>query len=361
MRDKNYYINGLGIVSPQRTYDNTEFLPDLISYDQNVLTCVVPEFKQYINPIQLRRLSRMLRIGLTAAVICTRESGNTKPDGIITGTGYGFLNDTAKFVSEMLDQNEQHLTPTFFMQGTYNALSGLVALTMKCNGYNNTYVNKGFSFETSLHDAILQLDEGELTSFLVGCYDEADEVQFKVNSRAGHYKEESINSLDLFKHRSRGSLQGEGAAFFSLDFKAGNNCWCILKGVRMIFKPESVDELVKELHNFLSGNTISIRDISILVNGVSGDVEHDQLLMTLARTECKDVPELRFKHLCGEYCTASAFGVWVGASVLKKQQVSAELQFNDIAIPTSLNYVLMINQYMGRNYSLILLQRFVER
>ena len=65
----------------------------------------------------------------------------------------------------MLDQNEKHLTPTFFMQGTYNALSGLVALTLKCNGYNNTYVNKGFSFETSLHDAMMHLNEGELKRF----------------------------------------------------------------------------------------------------------------------------------------------------------------------------------------------------
>src|SRR5688500_7778304 len=122
MDNKNYYINGVGIVSPQKTYDNQEFLHEIIAYDGNVLSCILPEFKDYINPIQLRRLSRMLRIGLTAAIICTRDSGNTKPDGIITGTGYGFLNDTAKFVSEMLDQKETHLTPTFFMQGTYNAL-----------------------------------------------------------------------------------------------------------------------------------------------------------------------------------------------------------------------------------------------
>src|SRR5688500_16636877 len=130
MNNSGYYINGLGIVSPQKTYDNNNFLPDITAYSNNVLSCVAPEFKEYINPVQLRRLSRMLRIGLTAAIICTRDSGNMKPDGIVTATGYGFLNDTARFVSEMLDQGEKHLTPTFFMQGTYNALSGLVALTL---------------------------------------------------------------------------------------------------------------------------------------------------------------------------------------------------------------------------------------
>ena len=299
----------------------------------------------------------MLRIGLTAAISCTRDSGVTKPDGIITATGYGFLNDTAKFVSEMLDQNERHLTPTFFMQGTYNALSGLVALTLKCNGYNNTYVNKGFSFETSLHDAMMHLQEGELKSFLVGSYDEADEVQYKVNSRVDHYKTEHINSLELFTHNTTGSLQGEGAAFYSLEAHQGTNCWCILKAVRMIFKPESVELLFKELKDFLSNNGLSVIDINVFINGVSGDVENDKLLLSLSTNEFSDIPEIRFKHLCGEYCTASSFGLWMGASILKKQQLPGGVQFNMASSPSAIKNVLLVNQYMGRNYSFILLKK----
>ena len=356
MDKKTYYINGLGIVSPQKSYDNHDFLPEIVAYDSNVLTCITPEFKEYINPIQLRRLSRMLRIGLTAAVICTRNSGNAKPDGIITGTGYGFLNDTAKFVSEMLDQGEKHLTPTFFMQGTYNALSGLVALTLKCNGYNNTYVNKGFSFETSLHDAMMCLDEGEIQSLLVGAYDEADEVQYKVNSRVGHYKTDQINSLQLFNQNSSGSLQGEGAAFFSIEPYRGENCWCVLRGVKMIFKPGSIQLLQAALENFLSRHSMSIRDIDVLISGLSGDVENDQLLSGLTANAFSHIPELRFKHLCGEYCTSSSFGFWIAASILRKQQIPSALQFNNVAATFPIKNVLLMNQYMGRNYSFILLK-----
>lgn len=357
MNNKNYYINGIGIVSPQKTYDNKEFLFEITAYHNNVLSSILPDFKEYINPIQLRRLSRMLRIGLTAAIICSRDSGDTKPDGIITATGYGFLNDTAKFVSEMLDQNEKYLTPTFFMQGTYNALSGLVALTLKCTGYNNTYVNKGFSFETSLHDAMMQLNEGELKTFLVGAYDEADEVQYKVNSRVGHYKKDHINSLELFEHESKGSLQGEGSAFFSVDSDPGKNCWCILKGVKMLFKPGSTEVLVEELTEFLSKNDISFADISVFINGVSGDVDNDKFLSALATKQFQQVPELRFKHLCGEYCTASSFGLWMGASILRRQYIPPGVQFNNSSAPSTIKNVLLVNQYMGRNYSFILLQQ----
>lgn len=357
MTNITYYINGLGIVSPQKTFDNREFLPAIVSYNNNVLHAITPDFKEYINPVQLRRLSRMLRIGLTAAIICTRDAGVSNPDGIITGTGYGFLNDTAKFVSEMLDQQEKHLTPTFFMQGTYNALSGLVAITLKCNGYNNTYVNKGFSFETALHDAMMNLKDDPSRSFLVGSYDEADDVQYKVNSRVKHYKSEFINSLELFNYKTKGSLQGEGAAFFSISADQKNNSWAILKGIKMIFMPENTAFLADELKGFLSNNGLSIDDIHVSINGVSGDSENDAILSELVQNVFSNIPEVRFKHLCGEYCTASSFGMWMAASILKKQIIPEGVQFNNARPLTKVTNALLINQYMGRNYSFILLQR----
>src|SRR5687768_7572765 len=107
MIKSNYYINGIGIISPQRTFDNTSFLPEVVSYNTNMLKCVVPDFKEYINPIQLRRLSHMLRIGLSAAMIAIRDSKNINPDGIITATGHGFLNDTGKFLTEIYELHEK--------------------------------------------------------------------------------------------------------------------------------------------------------------------------------------------------------------------------------------------------------------
>ena len=190
-----YFINGIGIIAPQKTFDPNVFLSEISDYDKNVLTCIHPDFKAYINPIQMRRLSRMLRIGLSAATICLRESKVTTPDGIITATGYGFLDETEKFLKELLEQNEKQLTPTYFMQGTSNALAGLVALTIKCTGYNNTYVSRGFAFENAITDALMQLNENSSANFLLGSYDEAAEVQYNASIRANHFKKEFINNL----------------------------------------------------------------------------------------------------------------------------------------------------------------------
>ena len=83
---------------------NERVSEEVITYDNNILTCVTPDFKTYINPVQLRRLSRMLRIGMTAATICLKDAGIKVPDGIITATGYGFLEETEKFLKELLER-----------------------------------------------------------------------------------------------------------------------------------------------------------------------------------------------------------------------------------------------------------------
>ena len=233
-----YFINGVGIITPQKTFDPEVFLTEISQYDKNVLTCVAPDFKAYINPIQMRRLSRMLRIGLSAATICLRNSKITMPDGIITATGYGFLDETAKFLKELLEQGEKQLTPTYFMQGTSNALAGLVALTIKCMGYNNTYASKGVGFENALTDAMMQLNENASLNFLIGSYDEAAEIQYNASIRASHFKTEFINNLSLFDTNTKGSIQGEGSAFFMLSGKSSASTLCVMSDMDLVYKPE---------------------------------------------------------------------------------------------------------------------------
>jgi 3-oxoacyl-(acyl-carrier-protein) synthase len=354
MEKKTYYINGVGLISPQFTFEQDGFLSQPREYGSNVLRCVTPDFKTYINPVQLRRLSRLLRIGLSAALICLRDAKDENPDGIITSTGYGFLEDTAKFLVELLTQHEKQVTPTYFVQGTYNALGGLVALYLKCSGYNTTHVGKGFAFEMALFDAMMQLQGNDSLRFLVGSYDEADTLLYTINSKAGHYKLEPIPSLALFESTTAGTLQGEGAAFFFISTQASEQTWCSIRDVRMLYKPEE-DELTAALHDFLKRNAMSAADVDVVINGASGDMTHDQYINRMVDTIFSQVVELKFKHLCGEYCTASSFAVWMGASVLKKQEIPSVARTNQASIPAPIKTVLIINQYRGRNYTFILL------
>jgi 3-oxoacyl-[acyl-carrier-protein] synthase II len=350
------YINGVGIISPQRTFDNSEFLSNVKTYE-TTLTCITPDFKAYLSPVQLRRLSRMLRIGMTAATICLKDAGITVPDGIVTATGYGFLDETEKFLKELLERNEKQLTPTFFMQGTYNALAGLVALSVKCTGYNNTYVSKGFAFENALQDCLLQLTSNPNQNLLLGSYDESAAVQYTAGMREHQFKAEPSNSLDIFKNKTEGCIQGEGSAFFDLSGESSASTWCSVEGLQLIYRPESAEELTQTIKSFLSKHDVKKSDVDLVVSGMSGCKSKDLLLESLESLLFVDTPRTYFKHLCGEYCTATTFGMWLAASILKKQHVPEVVKASNGEFPNSIKTILLINHYFNRNYSVILLRR----
>src|SRR5688572_5833011 len=293
-KQEKYYLNGVGVISPQRTFDNAEFLPEVITYDKNVLMSVVPDFKDYLTPIQLRRLNRMLRIGLSAAAICIRDSKRTSMDGIITATGYGFLNETAVFLNEVLDQNEAHIAPTHFMQSTYNALSGLSALSIQCKGYNSTYVSQGFAFESALHDAFMQIYENKSQNFLVGSYDEADDTQYRTHVRAGYYKKDFIPSDKLIRSGTTGTIQGEGVAFFCLSGEPSADTWCVVQDVQILYRPDK-EGFFEAVDLFIKKNDVSYGSIDLLISGASGDVNNDMLLHALVSERMPQIPLTYFK------------------------------------------------------------------
>ncbi len=351
-----YYVNGIGIISPQKTFDHENFLSEVTEYQHNVLTCVIPDFKAYINPIQMRRLSRMLRIGLSAATICLRDARIETPDGIITATGYGFLEETAKFLNEVLNQSEKQLTPTYFMQSTSNALAGLVALTFKCMGFNNTYASRGFGMENALIDGLMQLNENPSANLLIGSYDEAAEVQYKASIRANHFKVEYVNNLKLFDTKTRGTIQGEGAAFFLLSGTASPSTWCSIRDLHMAYKP-APNQLHDELQNFLKKNNTKNTEVDVVINGASGDIDHDVVINKLLNDTVPESLEIRFKHLSGEYSTSTSFAIWLGASILKKQEIPVAVRPQPQRNTKGMDTILVINHYMGKIFTFILMTR----
>jgi 3-oxoacyl-(acyl-carrier-protein) synthase len=352
------YIRGIGAISPQRTYENEVFLPDIVSYGENCLTAALPNFKDYINPFQMRRLSRMLRMGLATAVISLRDADLTSPDAVITATGYGFQDDTGKFLTEILTQGEEQLTPTYFMQSTYNALSGLIALVVKCRGYNTTYAGRGFAFETALHDAMMLLSEKEAGNVLVGSFDEVSPVQHAEYVRMGFFKREKVPSLDLLNSKTTGTIQGEGTAFFLLSGTPSPRNLCRLKAMHMIYKPADETSLAEAMTDFLGENGLTPGDINVFVNGISGDADRDTWNLALERAYFGHAVPVRFKHLTGEYATASSFALWLSAMIFRHGLIPAAVRTDGgSTLSHRAERVLICNHFLARNYAFMLLDR----
>jgi len=253
----------------------------------------------------------------------------------------------------MIDNDEQFLTPTSFIQSTHNTVGSQIALILKCHEYNFTYVHRGFSFESALTDALMWFDEGKET-ILVGGIEEFTPIYVDLYRKAGKLKAPDT-SQPFWAQASPGCQMGEGAAFFSLSAKPTPLSKAAIAGLSTVYKPKNATEIMGKLQRFLSHHTVSLADIDLVLMGFSGDATHDQHLSEL-------LPQLDsqalayYKHLCGEYHTASAFATWLGVKVIEKQSVPSAIRINNKPV-SDVKRVLILNQYLGSNYSFILLEQ----
>jgi L-ribulose-5-phosphate 3-epimerase UlaE len=93
-----------------------------------------------------------------------------------------------------------------------------------------------------------------------------------------------------------------------------------------------------------------------VVLGFNGDVDYDVYYKNLSENTFKNTPQVYYKHLSGEYNTASAFGLWVGAKIMKTQQIPDVLKVNSLERAGYKN-ILLYNQCRGIDHSFILIQR----
>jgi 3-oxoacyl-(acyl-carrier-protein) synthase len=365
MNNNPIYINGIGNVSPQKMVMNgnlSGFLAEPDVYDNNQLRCIDPGYRDFIPAELIRRMGRIIKMGVAASKLCLRDAATGLdstteiiPEAIITGTGLGCMEDTEKFLASMINNKEEFLTPTSFIQSTHNTVAGQIALLLKCHGYNFTFVHRGVSFESALLDAMTQMQLEEFSNVLVGGTDELTTNYFAITSRLGYWKRKPIRSLDLLQDNQRGTVAGEGAAFLFLENKKNAHTYASLSAVTTFLKPSSGDEIKQRLTDFLSDNGLTLQDIDLALLGLNGDPRGDRVYHEMAGTALQETPLAYFKHLCGEYHTASAFACAVGAMSIKTQSVPDVIRLS--GNPARLNKVLIYNHFRENNHSFILLSR----
>ena len=128
------YIRATGNISPQKTFGHPAFLTDPVEHSGNRLNCIEPDYKTIIDIKLIRRMSRIIKMGVAAAMECLQEAAIAVPDAIVTGTAYGCLEDTGVFLTKMVEQKEELLAPTAFIQSTHNTVGAQIALMLHCNG-----------------------------------------------------------------------------------------------------------------------------------------------------------------------------------------------------------------------------------
>jgi 3-oxoacyl-[acyl-carrier-protein] synthase II len=348
------YIRATGNISPQKTFGHPLLDEAPVAYTDNRLACIEPDYKEFIDPKLIRRMSRIIRMGVAAAMECLKEADIKMPDAIITGTAYGCLEDTNLFLGKMVEFNEELLTPTAFIQSTHNTIGAQIGLMLGCNNYNNAFVHRGFSFESALLDGMMLLKEKEAATVLAGAIDEIIDTSHSILSRFGLYRTGPVSNLQLYQTTAKGTIAGEGASFFILADQPSATDYAKLEGLHTFYKPAGTAEIENHVTNFLQKQAISFNDVDLVITGQNGDKQSDTIYEQLKQTIFKNSPTVNYKHLCGEYPTASAFAVWLAANIIKQQRLPALLQRSAL-VTKPVKRVLIYNNYLNLHHSLFLL------
>jgi len=307
------YINSFCSISPVGTLSPQSDTTSLQALTIGRAYCIEPDYKDLIPPMQLRRMSKPVRTGVAAARLCMKSYNDFSPASIHVGTAYGMLEDSENFLKKIIEQDEQLLNPTAFIQSTHNTVSGQIALSIGCTAHNMTYVHNAHSFESALLDASLFMENlGDKDAILVGTVEECTDTSYNILKRFDVYNEEST--------------AGEGATFFALSKTLHAESVAALKAFEMFIAKDKT-ELQSNLNRFIQQHGLNMAK-DLLLHSFNDDV-------TFASFE----NQLSFVKYSGKYATMAAFGVAYACLLLK------ERQYSDILILTGL----------GSHYSLILL------
>ena len=173
--------------------------PSAISHNQDndsseiqvVAKCLIDnesqlqEIKNYLSPLQSRRMGKLLKSSLLASLKALQQAGIKTPDAIITATAMGCWENTEILLDQMVKEGEAMQKPTFFMQSTHNTISGNIAINTGCHGYNITYSHDAKSLDLAIADAKIQLRSGRCKNVLVGIHDEATPTLQKLMQETG--------------------------------------------------------------------------------------------------------------------------------------------------------------------------------
>lgn len=329
---KQIYINGIGNISPQATYYQA-MGEEIAEPEGAFFKCQEPNYKEFIQKKLLRRMSRIVRMGLATAHKALEEAQNPSLDAIISGTAWGCVKDTEKFLETIIENNEEYLTPTAFVQSTHNTVAGQIALLHHNNCYNMSYVQGNVSFESALIDALLLFYDNKAKNILVNGIDEQTD-KLKI----------LLERLQCAQPNKR--IMGEGAACFILGSEKVDNSYAQLMGVKMLYRPKDKTAIEHSISTLLKEANLTTDSIDLVLTGNDNTSLEQQLFPNATLS--------LYKTLCGEYPTSTAFAMAIAAQLIKGNQATQQA----LKIKQSeVNHILIYNNHQNINHSIILLSK----
>mgnify|MGYP001037693642 FL=1 len=325
------YINSIAQISCQSPLSD-EWFNEPILLTEDYVRSQEANAKGLISPSEARRMSRILKRAVITALTALEESGVHQLDAIITGTGMGCMENSEKFLMDICNYGENCLKPTLFMQSTHNTISSLIAIILKCNGYNNTYSHKGISFESALLDAWIQIKGGLIEKALVGAHDEV--TPFMRNVMRSTHPEYSVVS--------------ETSVYSVLSSSKSETNISELSEVKLFHNPE-----LKHISQVLA-----LDDNGILMLGVNGNPLNDKPYTDLLSLLPDQPFKVQYKNIFGDNFSVSALSFYAAAKILENQRIPDFMSWNNQQVwEGKISEVTILNQCDNSTWALMKLKR----
>jgi len=344
------YFHQSVCISPQISFPEAD-LSQIRESKNNLLEVIEPEYPGIPAGVK-RRMGKSVRMAVGAALPLLQKF--PQPDGIVIATANGGMEDCIKFLNQILEYNEGLLTPGNFVQSTSNAAAAQIALVTKNHNYNVTHVHRGLAFENALLDIVMLLKENPDAGYLLGCTDEISAYNYNIDRLDGWFRDEPVLNVDLFRTSAKGSIPGEGAFMVWMNNQR-MGASAEMNSVRTLHSTDPA-EVSTGLKKFLSENLPTGELPDLLMTGEDGDERLLPFFNSVESSFENSIPVARFKHLCGEYCTASSFACWLSIQILEKGTVPA-LLIKKPGNSKTIRRILIYNNYRGAQHAFILMSK----
>lgn len=286
-----------------------------------------PDFKAFFSMQENRRNCNLLKRAMYVAKLALERSGFSSVDGVVIGSGLGAVENTEKFLKDLVCSGEELLKPSYFMQSTHNAIASTIGIYLKCNGYNSTYCQKGVSFESAVLDAFLTLKQSENKKFFVGGFDEVSSSYYQILKKSNYLLDEYANA---------------NCGFVISNIKTSDSL-CKIAYCSMIYTKD-LSKLNREFNLVLEKSDIDSKAIDcVIVGKFNNPINDDFVDLAINNLGLNNIKQINFSQEYKECYSASSYGMYMANQIFKEQK--------------DINNILLYRHFRGKNHSFILLQR----
>jgi 3-oxoacyl-[acyl-carrier-protein] synthase II len=157
---------------------------------------------------------------------------------------------------------------------------------------------------------------------------------------------------------------GEGSNFFVISSERSGKSMARVDGLEILNRCEKPEELTGYMLSFLASKGVAAGEIDLFVSGRNGDQRYAHLYSQLEKLFPTD-KVMGYKHLVGEYHTASAFGMWLSARLIRENgfpdserlhpKETGSDTVTGLAGTLPIRRALLFNQNKGRDFTWILI------